>query len=152
MNKFEQAGSGNNNIRVLSADTKERNGVILPYKVEFAIAAGGANVAEVSITLKDFSGNTLSSNVPFTIWLSDSEDGIGLTATGASGTVQAKSASGYDLGILTAKKALKVQAKTGVYILEITDSAKTGFYAAVELPFTKEIAVSSQLVTASYGA
>jgi len=126
----------------------------LPRDVSFSASAGGANVSEITITLKDAKGNVFNATTPFNVWLSDSATGVGLTATAASGTVQAKSTEGADFGALTAKKALLVQAKasTGTYVLEITDTAKTGYYIAVQLPFVGEVFVSDQLVTADYGA
>ena len=76
--------------------------------------------------------------------------GAGLTATTASGTVQA-GASGTDLGTLTAKKALACRTTAaGLYILAITDTAKTGFYPVVTIPGRKLI-VGAQLVTGNYG-
>ncbi len=126
-------------------------GVNLPAKVTFSPAAGGSNVCEVTITVKDGAGNAIARPHHLDIILSDAATGAGLTATTASGAVAAKAASGTDLATLVSKKALRVQTlATGVYILSITDSAKTGFYVAAvlgDLP----IQVSSQLVTGNYG-
>lgn len=127
-------------------------GVSVPASVAFSIAAGGANVSEVTITVKDGAGVTLAGVFNLDVWLSDAATGAGLTGTTASGTVTAKAASGAVLGTLTAKKALRVQTlATGVFVLEITDTAKTGFYVAAQSPFTGGTLVSAQLVTASYG-
>jgi hypothetical protein len=124
-----------------------------PATVAFAIAAGGANVAEVTITVKDAAGATLTGIRNLEVWLSDAATGAGLTGTTASGTVQAKSASGTVLTALTAKKHLTVQTlAAGTFVLEITDSAKTGFYVAVKNPMSGAPIVSTQLVTGSYGA
>lgn len=121
--------------------------------ISFAAAAGGANVCEVTITVKDAAGSTLAGVHNLIVWLSDAATGAGLTGTSASGTVQAKSASGQDMGTLTAKKALVVQTlATGIYILEITDTAKTGFYVCATVPGTGLTVVSSQLVTGNYGS
>ncbi len=90
--------------------------------------------------------------VVFKVWLSDDSAGVGLTATSASGTVQAKSGGGEVFGTLTAKKALEVQTKAdGTFILEITDTAKTGFFVAANLPVAGLPKVSRQLVTGDYG-
>ena len=119
----------------------------------FAIAAGGANVSEVTITLQDGHNSTVAEPQLFTWWLSDAATGVGLTATAASGTVQAKSASGADYGVLTAKKATISQPlATGVYILEITDTSKTGYYVACQNMYSGQIAISRVLVTGDYGA
>lgn len=120
--------------------------------VTFAAAAGGANVCEVTLTCKDAAGSTIARTQNLTVWLSDASSGAGLTGTAASGTVQAKSASGADLGTLTAKKALVVQTlATGVYTLEITDTGKTGYYVCAAIPGNGKTVVSTQLVTGDYG-
>lgn len=120
--------------------------------ISFAPAAGGANVCEVTITLKDGAGVALAYPMPLIVWLSDAATGVGLTDTSASGTVQGKAASGASFSILSAKKAMIVQPlATGVYILEITDTAKTGFYVCAAAPCTGKVFVSAQLITANYG-
>ena len=125
--------------------------VLLNTQVSFAFAAGAANVAEVAISLLDGHGDAVALSQPILVWLSDAATGAGLTATSASGTVQAKSASGTDFAALTAKKALLVQPlATGVYTLEITDTAKTGFYVAVQLPDGR-VSVSRAMTSADYG-
>lgn len=128
-------------------------GVFVPSKVEYAIAPGGANVAEVTITLKNGHGGPILGGVLFNVWLSDNMNAVGLTATTASGTVIPKSASGALFGTLTAKKALLVQTLVdGTFILQITDTAKTGFIIGVQNPFSGLNAISDQLQTADYGA
>lgn len=113
-------------------------------------AAGGANVAEVTITAKDAAGNTVAAVHHMDVWLSDAADGQGLTATTASGTVTAKAASGIVLSTYTAKKALRVQSlKTGVFVLEITDTAKTAFKVCASI--AGRTVVLATLVTGNYG-
>lgn len=132
-----------------SGGTMTRVGI--PQAFTFAAAAGGANVSEVTITVTDADGTTVASPVLFDLWLSDAATGAGLTATSASGTVTVKSASGAVIATLTSKKALRVQAlATGVFVLEITDTAKTGFYVCAQTP-DGVVSVSDQLQTADYG-
>ena len=120
-------------------------------KVKFAVAAGGSNVSEVTIAVADLDDTAAGAVHHLDVWLSDAASGAGLTGTTASGTVTAKSASGVVLSTYTAKKALRVQSlATGVFILEITDSAKTGFYVCAAGPDGRAY-VSSQLVTGNYG-
>lgn len=129
-------------------------GNVVPTAASFSIAPGAANISNVTITIVDNAStpNTLTRAHNFELWLSDASTGIGLTATTASGTVQAKSASGTVLGALTAKKALRVQSlATGVFVLEITDTAKTGFFVAVKLDTGAVFSVSRQLTSADYG-
>lgn len=145
-NGFRSPNGGSNNAPFFE-------GVNVVTNNSFTIAAGGANVSEIAIALLDGAGNAKASPLPMNVWLSDAATGAGLTGTSASGTVQAKSASGADFAALTAKKALLVQPlATGIYTLEITDSAKTGFYVCIQNPFTGEVSVSRQLVTGDYGA
>jgi len=118
----------------------------------FAAAAGGANVCEVTITVRDAAGATIAEAFNLDVWLSDAATGAGLTGTSASGAVAAKAASGTDLSTYVAKKALRVQTlATGVYILSITDAAKTGFYPCGTCPGTGRTVVGAQLVTGNYG-
>jgi len=125
----------------------------IPGQVSFSIAAGAANVCEVTIQIKDAAGTNIARPVPLLVWLSDAATGAGLTATSASGTVQAKSGAGTDLGVLTAKKALIAQTKAdGSYTLAITDTAKTGFYVGCEvLGAGLARGVSRQLTENDYG-
>lgn len=124
----------------------------LPQKVTITPAAGGSNVCEVTITIKDARGVAIAGVFNFDVWLSDAATGAGLTGTTASGAVAAKAASGTDLVTLVSKKALRVQSLgTGVYILSITDSAKTGFYVCVQVPGLGKTIISDVLVTGNYG-
>jgi hypothetical protein len=124
----------------------------LPYTVTMAAAAAGSNVCEVTFTVKDGSGATIAAVHNLDIYLSDAATGAGLTATSASGTVTAKASSGAVINIQSAKKAITAQTlATGVFILEITDTAKTAFYPCVVAPATSRAIVGTQLVTGNYG-
>lgn len=126
--------------------------VKLVASATFTPAAGGANVSEVTIQLKDGDGTNIATARNLEIWLSDAATGLGITGTTASGTVQAKAASGTVLTAVTAKKHILAQTlANGSFVLEITDTAKTGFYVAVRNPTTGGIHVSAQLVTGNYG-
>jgi len=121
--------------------------------ITFVATAGAANVAEVAISVKDSSGDLITGVQNLKLWLSDSATGAGQTAVTASGTVTNKTASGTVLDTLTAKKSLIVQTlATGVFTLEITDTAKTAFYVCVQNPFTGKTVVSTVLATGDYGA
>jgi predicted RecA/RadA family phage recombinase len=126
------------------------NDVGTPLTVAMAAAAGAANVSEVTVTVKDAAGNTVAAVHNLDLWLSDDADGEGLTGTTASGAVAAKAASGTDLVAYVAKKALRVQTKkTGVYVLSITDTAKTAFKVCGAINGKTVVGVT--LATASYG-
>lgn len=120
--------------------------------VTFAAAAGAANVSEVTITVKDGAGATVAAVHMVEIWLSDSATCAGLTATTASGAVAAKAASGVDVDTHVAKKALLVQTlATGVYVLSITDTAKSLFFLCAAAPGTGKAVASAQLTALNYG-
>ena len=138
-------------VTATAAELNELDDIVASFT--FAATAGAENVCEVAITLKDAAGATVDGARPFMVWLSDADTGVGLTATTASGTVQAKSASGADFATFTAKKALLVQPlATGVYTLEITDSAKTAFYVCAATLDGRAYSVSTVLATGDYGA
>jgi hypothetical protein len=116
-------------------------------------APAAPNVTEVTITAKDRLGNIVAAPLNFDVYLSDSPVGQGLTATTASGTVTAKAASGAVIDTHAAKKALRVQSlATGVFVLEITDAAKTAFKVVAQVPGTGQHVVGITLAAAAYGA
>jgi hypothetical protein len=149
---WQNTNTGTEDFKISNTGVISSNGNTMPASISFSAAAGGSNVAEVTITVKDGAGNAIAAVHNLDVWLSDAATGAGLTATTASGAVAAKTSSGTDLGTLTTKKALRVQTlATGVYTLSITDTAKTGFYVCASLPGTGKAKVSSQLVTGNYG-
>ena len=122
-----------------------------PASVTFAPAAGATNVCEVTCTVKDAAGVAMARPVMFDLFLSDSSVGAGLTSTTASGAVAAKAGS-QDVATLTSKKALRVQTSAlGIYVLSITDSAKTAFRVCAQLPGGK-VSISAALISGNYGA
>jgi hypothetical protein len=152
-NYFEQPVGGSTDNKANFGGTVNFGGEATVGSATFTFTAGAANVAEVAIALVDGAGVAVASGQPFNVWLSDAATGVGLTATSASGTVTAKSASGAVFGTLTAKKALVVQPlATGIFTLEITDTAKTTFYVAVQNPATGQVVVSRIMATGDYGA
>src|SRR6266576_2968752 len=103
-------------------------------RVGAAAAAGAANITLVTIAVARVDARPPTSGV-FTmdLWLSDAATGEALTAVTASGAVAA-GASGSVLGTYTAKKALRVQTTAaGLFILSITDTAKTPFIVCIEV-------------------
>ena len=144
--------NGGNRITFGSGSSIVVDGATAGGKVTLSAAAGSTNISNVTITVADLDGTAVPAVHNLDVWLSDATSGAGLTGTTASGTVTAKSASGVVLSTYTAKKALRVQTlATGVFTLEITDSAKTGFYVCAQCPLTNRTYVSSQLITGSYG-
>jgi len=123
------------------------------FSMSAVITPAGADVAEVAISALGYDGELVAGGHLFEVWLSDDADGVGLTATTASGTVTAKAASGAVIGTHTAKKALLVQSlSTGIFTLEITDDANTAFKVCVRCPGTGKTIVVATLAAESYGS
>ena len=121
-----------------------------PFSVTMTVATDGSNKTKVTCQLVDIEGTSVSKVMNFDLWLSDAATGAGFTATTASGAVAAGT-SGTDIATLTSKKALRVQSNaSGVYILSITDTAKTAFKVCAQMP-DGEVIVGATLATASYG-
>lgn len=140
------------NIYLNGANLIDSGDAAIAQTVTFSPAAGSTNVCEVTVTIKDGAGAALARVHQFDIYLSDSSIGLGHTSVTASGAVAAKASSGTDVATQVSKKALTVQSlSTGVYILSITDSAKTAFRVCVRCPGTGRIIVSDALVTGNYG-
>lgn len=140
-------------IDIESGGLLKLSGVARAVALTFVPAAGAANVCDVVITAVDNAGDAVALAHPLLIWLSDDAQGEGLTGTGASGTVQAKSGGGTDHSVLTAKKEFHaISLATGIYTLEITDTAKTAFYVCAALFGGQAFGVSDVLATGDYGA
>lgn len=136
-------------LQTTAAELQQLRG--LPVEARLSAAAGSTNICNVTITWHDVDGNQVAPAWLYNVWLSDATSGFGLTATTASGTVQAKSGEGTVVGTLTTKKALVVQCKSaGSFVLEITDSAKTAFKVCVQNPVTGKV-YSLTLSSAKYG-
>lgn len=125
----------------------------IPADISFVAAAGASTICDVTITVKDAAGVAIAEAFILDVWLSDAATGVGLTGTSTSGTVTNKFASGAVFSTYTAKKDLRVQTlATGIFILEITDTAKTAFYVCAKLSSTGKTVISTVLATADYGA
>jgi hypothetical protein len=124
----------------------------VPFTFTMTPAQGAANVCEVTVQAVDYFGHALAQVTNFDLWLSDAATGAGLTALTASGAVAAKAASGTDLVVYTAKKALRVQTDaTGKYILSITDTVKNLFKVCAAIPDSGTTVVGATLTAGNYG-
>lgn len=145
-----------------ATDWEQAVSEILAHQAEFVDRAYGfvmtplaasATVCEVAIQVTNRKGVAIAEVFQFDLWLSDSAVGAGHTATTASGTVQAKSGGGTVVQAQVAKKALRVQTlATGIFTLEITDSAKTLFKICAQAPGTGRTVVGATLITDNYGS
>lgn len=124
----------------------------VPAYATATVAAGAANVSEITITVRNANGKAISTPYCMDLWLSDSAVATGYTATTASGAVTVKTAgtTGTLIGTYLAKFGLRVQTlANGTFVLSITDTAKSLFKVCVQtegVPY-----VVATLATASYG-
>ena len=125
-------------------------GVVEGANVSFTIGPGGTNIAQITIQINDGAGNAISGQ-PFDldVILSDSATGVGVTATTPSGGIALNTGGGSLLQTYVTSKAMYAQCNSsGQIVLNITDTAHTGFYVAVMgLPVAF---VSRQLTAADY--
>lgn len=135
-------------------NTPHFGGAKIPTEILITNGVGAsANIANVSFQVADLKGNAVAQVFNFDIWLSDAATGAGLTATTASGGVAAVATDGLVWSVATASKAIRVQTNAvGLFVLAITDTAKTGFFPAAQNVNSGEAVVGAQLTTASYHA
>ncbi len=129
-------------------------GVNVPTQATFVIAAGAANISEITITIKDGHGEIItSSNGPLNVWRSDDATGIGLASAGASGTVIVKPGGfGSTFGVGVGGQSVALLARSdGNVVLEITDTNKATIFVAVQSSFGGPVLVTRQLVGGDYG-
>ena len=127
-------------------------GVGIPFNCAISNAKNGtSNLSNVSFQVQDAFGNAVAGVFELTIYLSDSSVGNGITATTASGGIAALAASGTIIGVLTTSKAIRVMTNAaGLFVLVITDTAKTGFYPVASLIDGMPAQIGAQLTTNSY--
>jgi hypothetical protein len=123
--------------------TQERPAI----RVSATAASGGTNITLVSLTIARIDGR---SGVHLAnLWLSDAASGAGITAVTASGAVAA-GASGVVLQTVTASKVFLIQTTAaGLFVLSVTDSAKSPFVVCVEIEGRAYPVIT--LTTANYG-
>lgn len=124
----------------------------IPTEIAISNAIGAsANISNVSFQVADLSGKAVAGVFNFDVWLSDAATGAGLTATTASGGIAAVSTDGIVWSVATASKAIRVQTNaSGLFVLAITDTAKTGFFPVAQDMNSGEAIIGAQLTTASY--
>lgn len=149
---FVNRVKGKEQMAVLSLGSTSQRVDQNPSNATITPAASTANVSLVTIQFKDANNNNVAYPVNFDLWLSDAATGAGLTGTLASGAIVA-GASGIIFGAdIVTKKVFKCQSTAaGLFILSITDTAKTGFYVCVTTPGDGQPIVSAQLVAGNYG-
>lgn len=104
---------------------------------------------EATFTVVDKEDTTIAKDYVLEAWISDQADGVGLTATAASGALSA--AAGAIHTAHTAKKHVSAVAETGVLTLLLVDSANTaGEYFCCKHPVTGEIILGDATVGTDY--
>jgi hypothetical protein len=126
-------------------------GAGIPTEIVISNAAGGTQYySAVTFQVADVFGNPVKAVFDLDVLLSDAATGSGLTGTTASGGVTLT--TGASLIVLTAAKAIKAQTDVnGKVVMQIIDSAKTGFYPVGAFGALGTF-VGKQLTTASYHA
>lgn len=123
----------------------------LPSEITITNAIGAsANLCNISFQVSDAAGNAVAMPVLFDIWLSDAATGANVTGTAPSGGI-AVGASGVVWSTPISNKALRVQASAaGLFVLVVTDTAKTLYYPCAQSTWSGIVTVGAQLTTASY--
>jgi hypothetical protein len=117
-------------------------------RVGATAAPGASTVCNVSVVVARVDGKPAPFNA--NLWLSDAASGAGLSAVTASGTIIA-GASGLIMGTdIVAKKMFRIQTTlAGLFILAITDAARTPFVVCAEIEGRSYALIT--LATANYG-
>jgi hypothetical protein len=136
----------------VNGGTPHFGGHSIPSEVGISNGIGASsNICNVTFQVQDLSGNAVAGVFNLDILLSDAATGVGLTATTPSGGIAAVATDGTVIGVLTSSKAVRVQTNAaGVFVLAITDTAKTGFYPVANSNVSGATFVGAQLTTASY--
>ena len=124
----------------------------IPFNCAISNAKNGtSNLSNVSFQVQDVYGNAIAGVFELDIYLSDSSVGAGITATTPSGGIAALASSGTILGVLTTSKCVRVITNAaGLFVLVITDTAKTAFYPVASMLNGMPAQVGAQLSSASY--
>lgn len=120
-----------------------------PASCTISAAAGAANVATVTIQLKDGSGTNIARSVKFKVYSSSASDG--LTLQGAASTGYSVASGGLSLanGTAVTTQIEAMSSATGGCVLSLTDTGKQTSYLVLVLPSGNKI--SAQLSAGSYG-
>jgi hypothetical protein len=122
-----------------------------PAYATATVAPGGANTAEVTITLRNVNGKPVGPTM-FPLYLASQPTGDGIFTGAAPGAFACKTPGtlGTDINVLTAGKALLVQTLgNGTYVLSITDATKRAFPVAVQIGEAPQVVTT--LSAANYG-
>lgn len=111
--------------------------------------AGAANVATITVQIKDVAGNNVSHVTPFTVYASSAADGLTLASAASTGFSVASGGLSLNNGGAITTSIRCVSSATGGAVLSLTDTSKQTSYLV--LVVGESIKISSQLTSGSYG-
>jgi len=120
-----------------------------PASCTISAAAGAANVATVTIQLKDGSGTNMARVIPFKVYSSSAADGLTLQSAASTGYSVASDGLSLANGTAVTTQISAMSSATGGCVLSLTDTGKQTSYLVLVLD--SGIKISAQLSAGSYG-
>jgi hypothetical protein len=120
-----------------------------PASCTITAAAGAANVATVTIQLKDGSGTNMARIIPFKVYASSAADGLTLASAASTGFSVASGGLSLNNGAAITTQISCMSSATGGCVLSLTDTAKQTSYLVLVL--ANGCKISAQLSAGSYG-
>ncbi len=120
-----------------------------PASCTITAAAGAANVATVTVQLKDGSGTNMARIIPFKVYSSSAADGLTLQSAASTGYSVASGGLSLANGTAVTTQISCMSSATGGCVLSLTDTAKLTSYLVLVLANGTKI--SAQLSAGSYG-
>jgi hypothetical protein len=111
--------------------------------------AGAANVATVTVQIKDGNGNNVTGITPFSVYSSSSADGLTLASAASTGYSVASGGMSTANGTAVTTRISAMSSATGGCVLSLTDTGKQTSYLVLVVDGGAKI--STQLTAGSYG-
>lgn len=120
-----------------------------PASCTITPAAGSANVCNLTIQLKDGSGNNLTRSMAFRLYASSASDGLTLASAASTGFAVASGGLSLANGTAVTTQITAMSSATGGCVVSLTDTGKQTSYIVLVLPSGNKI--SAQLTSGNYG-
>ncbi len=120
-----------------------------PASCTITAAAGAANVATITVQLKDGSGTNMARIIPFRVYSSSAADGLTLQSAASTGYSVASGGLSLNNGAAITTQISCMSSATGGCVLSLTDTGKLTSYLVLVLANGTKI--SAQLSAGSYG-
>ena len=120
-----------------------------PASCTISAVAGAANVATVTIQLKDGSGTNMARIIPFRVYSSSAADGLTLQSAASTGYTVVSGGLSLNNGAAITTQINLISSATGGCVLSLTDTGKQTSYLVLVLANGTKI--SAQLSAGSYG-